>query len=413
MKTEVASPQKQLITLLIVIFFGFLGISMPYLIFPALFLNPDYAILPESWGPESHALLLGITLSAYPLGQFIGSPLLGALSDDYGRKRLLALSLVIGAVCNLATGLSLLWQNLALVILSRFAAGVMEGNIAIARAMAVEIKSIPKQESLGKFNAVANIAYLLGPLAGGFLADSKLFSGFTISTPFYITSAIFLLLSLLSAAILQTSSPSQNAQKRGIADRLNLIKRLSVLSQNRTLRFLLTVTTLFTLSLDMFYEFGPVYLTGKWSLDPSDLIPYNSALCLGLALGCGILSMRFNSPKISMTCMGGLAVVLSGIVLVENSWIMLALFGLAGCIIGIAVTYLLSRISDAAPDAIQGEVMGIQISLRVLGDACICALGGILLLISPKVILLLAALMAGSTALYLRSLHFRLAEFAK
>ena len=44
-----------------------------------------------------------------------------------------------------------------------------------------------------------------------------------------------------------------------------------------------------------------------------------------------------------------------------------------------------------AEDNIQGEVLGTQVSLRVLGDAIICLLGGLLLLISPKIILGVAA----------------------
>ena len=50
-----------------IVFLGFLGISMPYLIFPALFLNPAYSILPTDWSESSHALFLGITLADTPL----------------------------------------------------------------------------------------------------------------------------------------------------------------------------------------------------------------------------------------------------------------------------------------------------------------------------------------------------------
>src|SRR5437899_299513 len=104
MTVQKNSAKRQLTTILFIVFFGFLGISMPYLIFPALFLNPDYTILTQDWSPSSNALLLGVTLAAYPLGQFIGAPILGALSDDYGRKRLLSGSLLIAALCNLLTG---------------------------------------------------------------------------------------------------------------------------------------------------------------------------------------------------------------------------------------------------------------------------------------------------------------------
>lgn len=132
--------KRQFWVILTIIFLGFLGISMPYLIFPALFLNPAYSILPTGWSQSSHALFLGITLAAYPLGQFIGSPILGALSDDYGRKQVLAGSLIVSAIANLFTGFAIDWHFLGLLIASRFIAGIMEGNIAIARVMATDIK---------------------------------------------------------------------------------------------------------------------------------------------------------------------------------------------------------------------------------------------------------------------------------
>src|SRR3990167_5425776 len=102
--------KRQFAVIWSIVFFGFLGVSMPYLIFPALFVNPDYLILPASWGTSGHALFLGITLAAYPLGQFIGSPILGALSDDYGRKPLLWGSLIVAAGCNCLTALALDYQ---------------------------------------------------------------------------------------------------------------------------------------------------------------------------------------------------------------------------------------------------------------------------------------------------------------
>ena len=78
--TGQSSQKRQLWVIYTIVFLGFIGISMPYLIFPALFLNPEFSILSADSSESSRALLLGITLAVYPLGQFIGSPILGALS---------------------------------------------------------------------------------------------------------------------------------------------------------------------------------------------------------------------------------------------------------------------------------------------------------------------------------------------
>ncbi len=397
--------RRQLWVILIIVFLGFIGISMPYLIFPALFLNPAYSILPASWSESSHALFLGITLAAYPLGQFIGSPILGALSDDFGRKRLLSGSLVITAVCNLLTGLSLEWQQLWLLIASRFAAGLMEGNIAIARAMAADIKTISKHETFGKINAVASIAYLLGPLLGGLMTDGKLVEGLTTSTPFYFICILFFCLAGLSAVVLQkrpVNSPS--GEIRNFWHRINLVKRMRVLFFNKQLQFLMIASTCFTLAVDIFYEFGPVYLTAKWILDPVQLILYNSVLCVALAVGNGWMSTflfsRISSRLTIICATGGLALFLIGMVLTDSIYLMIVLFAVSGLAIGLGVTFITVRISDSVSDVVQGEVMGVQISLRVLGDAVICLLGGVLLLLSSKLILVLAAGMSAVAMLY-------------
>ena len=189
--SEKKKHKRQFLVILLIVFLGFLGISMPYLIFPALFLNPAYSILPSSWDDSTRALFLGITLAAYPLGQFIGSPILGSLSDDYGRKKLLSGSLVIAAIFNLISGIAIGWQHLGLLIASRFITGFMEGNIAIVRAMAADITTISKHETFGKINAAASIAFLLGPLLGGILTEKDLFHDLTVSTPFYLTCTCY------------------------------------------------------------------------------------------------------------------------------------------------------------------------------------------------------------------------------
>ncbi len=395
--------QKQFWLLLLIVFFGFVGISMPYLIFPALFLNPEYTILPLVWGESSRALFLGLTLAVYPLGQFIGSPILGSLSDDYGRKNLLAGSLAISAVCNLIMGLAIYYQHLTLLIISRFMAGIMEGNIAIARGMAADMKTLPKHKTFGKINAVISIGYLIGPLLGGLMTDKNLSEKLTTSTPFYAIFILCLILSILSLLLLEKSSPHKKNHIVTIWERMNLIKRMSRLFSNKRLQFLILISTAFTLAIDIFYEFGPVHLTLKWGYGPPQLVLYNIALCLTLAIGNGWLPSFFPSQnsnnRIIISCIGAFTLFVLGVAWTNSTLLMLLLFALCGLVIGLEVTLVTVKISNCAPDTIQGEVMGVQISLRVLGDALICLFGSGLLILSSKLILILSAIIAFVTML--------------
>lgn len=304
------SDRRQFWVIVLIVFVGFLGISMPYLIFPALFLNPSYAILPTDCCETSRALYLGVTLAAYPLGQFIGSPILGSLSDDFGRKRLLSSSLVIAGLCNLISGIAIERQQLALLILSRFLAGIMEGNIAIARAMAADIKTISKHQTFGKINASASIAYLIGPLIGGLLTDKSLFEGVGTATPFYVVCLLFFFLALLSTLVLKNGAAPPSTVRRSFWQRINVIQRMLELFSNKQLQFLMLISTCFTLAVDIFYEFGPVHLTVKWDLGPPELVYYNAILCLALATGNGwlpnFISPRFSSSLAIIYAMGAL-----------------------------------------------------------------------------------------------------------
>ncbi len=402
--TERKKQRRQFWIILFIVFLGFIGISIPYLIFPALFLNPAYSILSEGWGDGARAILLGVTLAAYPLGQFFGSPILGSLSDDYGRKSILSWSLCIAAICNLFTGFAIEWENLWLLIVSRLMTGLMEGNIAIARAMVADIPSISKHDSFGKINAVTAIAFLLGPLLGGIMADKSLLENTSISMPFYVISFLFFCLAGISAVVLQKGVSNTQIEVRTFWQRINLIKRLSVLFSNRRMQFLMITSTLFTLAVDICYEFGPVYLTVKWDLIPSQLILYNGVLCVALAVGNGWLptyfSSRVSNRLVILCSIGGFTLFLIGIVLANSTVLMVLLFALLGLVIGLAVTLITVKISDSVSSAIQGEVMGVQLSLRVLGDAIICLLGGVLLLLSSKLILIVAAGMSLASMIY-------------
>ena len=116
----------------------------------------------------------------------------------------------------------------------------MEGNVAIARAMASEMKSISKHRTFGAINAAASIAFLLGPLLGGILTDASFYKGFTFSTPFYLTFILFLTLSFISMLTLEErKADAEPVKMQSLGERFNLIKRLSHLFKNKRLKFLM------------------------------------------------------------------------------------------------------------------------------------------------------------------------------
>jgi DHA1 family tetracycline resistance protein-like MFS transporter len=139
--------------------------------------------------------MLGLTLAAYPFAQFFGSPILGSLSDRFGRKKLLILTMVGTGIGYLLSGLAIAHHQVSLLILSRVMTGFFEGNMGIAQASISDLK-IDKHDGLGAILAASSFGYLVGPLIGGFLCDKQLVGWFGYAVPFYFGTVMALLLGI-------------------------------------------------------------------------------------------------------------------------------------------------------------------------------------------------------------------------
>jgi len=149
---------KPLASIFLIVFIDLLGFG---LILPLL---PYYV---ESFGASD--TLIGILVASYAAAQLIGAPLLGRLSDRFGRRPILLLSLFGTLVSFLLLGFA---QSLWLLFVARIADGITGGNISVAQAYIADVTNQKNRaKGLGLIGAAFGLGFIFGPATGGFLSQ--------------------------------------------------------------------------------------------------------------------------------------------------------------------------------------------------------------------------------------------------
>ena len=201
-ETRTSTGIKALLPLYTVIFIGFVGYSLMITVFTPLILYGHMGIIPSEMPPSHRPILLGVLVSLYPLGQFFGSPVAGALSDRFGRKPTLLVSLIITTACYALLAIALANGRLALLMAASLLAGLAEANIVIAQSAIADVATDQARNRLfGYIYLSVSLAYIAGPLIGGKLADPSLVPWFTYATPFWAVFGLLLVTFLWTALL--------------------------------------------------------------------------------------------------------------------------------------------------------------------------------------------------------------------
>ncbi len=225
MKTAAQGGRKTaLIFIIATVVIDMLGVGLAWPILPKL-------VGELSGQPiENTALLYGLLMSGFAAVQFVLSPFVGALSDRFGRRPILLISL--GGLC-LDYIILALAPNLAWLIIGRIVAGVFSATVSTANAYLADIT--PKEgraAAFGLLGAAFGVGFTIGPLIGGVLGAIDL------QYPFWLAAALAFINMVFGYFLLPESL---SAQKRSsiTLDKVNPFAAIARISRYSTLLVLL------------------------------------------------------------------------------------------------------------------------------------------------------------------------------
>ena len=307
---------------------------------------------------------IGMLLAAYPLLQLISGPVLGRLSDRYGRRPILAISQAGTAVSFLILGLS---RDFRIMLLARMLDGASGGNILVAQAYVADVtKPENRSKSLGLIGAAFGLGFAFGPLLGGLLASAPVGREWQLRLPFLVAAGFSTIAWLLVLFKLPESLPAdvrarQKARTlslRGLTDTIRLpgIGLLVVVGALNTLAFAALEGT-FSLFLDNRFQ---------WSASQAAYAFAFLGIISALVQGGLIrrLLPRFGEPRLMIFGLLVLSFGLASLALAKTFPLLI----LAGLLIGLgqgtsgpSIQGLLSRLTPATE---QGAVFGVLTSAQ-------------------------------------------------
>lgn len=360
--SAINNTKGPLLLLMVNMFIAMLGIG---LIIPIL---PDFL---KEFGAGGQTA--GYLIAATGLTQFIFSPIVGELSDKYGRKIMIVTGL---ALFTLSQVLFAIAGDIWLLYVSRLLGGI--GSAAMIPPMMAFVADITTEEDRGKgmgmLGAAMSLGFVVGPGIGGFLAEVSL------RMPLYVSGGVAGVALILSLLILPEtlSKEKQEAARSQVVKRENIFKQF-ILSAKAPYFVPLILVFALTLGLINFEAIFPLYAKESYHFTTKEI---SVVITVGALAGTIIQALvidkvlrRFGETKLITVSFLSAAICMVLLLMSGNFWYVLGislLFFVFTSVMRPAINTLLSKMAGEE----QGYVAGMNNAYMSVGNIVGPAIAG-------------------------------------
>jgi DHA1 family tetracycline resistance protein-like MFS transporter len=371
MSAEAPRPKNVLLPIFLIVAVDVLGMTI---ILPLL---PFYA---ERFGASPFKV--GLLVTTYALCQLLAGPVLGKLSDRYGRRPLLILS----QLGTFAGFLVLGWaRSLAWIFFSRFLDGITAGNLSLAQAYISDVtEPQDRAKSFGVIGIAFGLGFLIGPALSGFLSQYDYAYPAWAAAGLSFTSVLCTYF-LLPQVVPHAGEDSGPGGKRlGLLDwgaYLQYFERPELASVLAQFFLFCVMFTLFMSGFALFSERR--FLVGGRPFGPKEVgYLYAYAGLLGLVIQGGMLGRlvkRYGEVPLARAGFVSAAVGLSALAFTHPVVFLLPVFTATAFGTGVLRPTLTSEVTKLVSRAEQGVVLGLTQSLNSISSIMAPLIAGFLI----------------------------------
>ncbi len=389
----------QLLIALLTAGMDFFHLGLVYPIFAEMMVSSDTSL---DWavGSWQRSFMYAILIGAFPFGQCLGSPIIGRLSDTYGRRRLLFIT-VAGSSCGIAIcAIGVLYVLPWMILCGRLLGGLMGANLSLAYAVIADLSQPhEKTKQLALIPLTTSLGFLLGPLMVGILENETRNWILGASLPLWIAS----LLSLMNWGLLwlfDDSAPNCT---------LHPLKKSSFLLRQRKLWLPLCIAFLMISANFLLVQYVGPYSINQLDSDLTTVSWLYVNLSLSVAIGHLVLTRHLASIISPQTALPwSLAALACALVAVSQSVSVMELhitLSIAMLCCAVAYTNVFAYLSNQVGSDQQGEIMGLGVAVQCFAEWIPPLIVGMFALSYPTLPMLVGAMAcaAGLTGFWMGS----------
>jgi DHA1 family tetracycline resistance protein-like MFS transporter len=307
------------------------------------------------------ALWGGMLTTSFAVMQFLCAPTIGALSDVFGRRVVLIVSLLVMAVDYLVMAVA---GSIWLLLVLRLISGVTSANFAVGSAFIADISPPEKRAAnFGLMGAGFGIGFVIGPIIGGLL------SVYGTRAPFYAAAALTTINILFIYFVLPETVKKRSFKLPNWA-KINPLSTFSVVVKHRQLRLILTIILLNEISFIVYPAVWSFFTIERFDWTPSQvgmsLALFGICMAFVQAVVVRIYLKHLGEVKTVVVGLSMNIVVFSAMTFLETGWIALALIP-TSAMGAVILPPLKAIMSKQTPEDAQGALLGVVASTSSVG----------------------------------------------
>lgn len=331
-----------------------LGIIIPSL--PSLIADATHLTIEQS------SVYSGPVLATYACMQFLFSPLIGNLSDRYGRKPIILISLV-------GLGIDYLFMffapNLLWLVIGRAISGMFGASFTTAAAYIADISTDENRaRNFGMIGAAFGVGFILGPAIGGLISDWGVRAPFLVAAFFSLANFIYGFLFLKESLPVEQRRPFELIR----ANPIGALVQMQRFERNKYLFLVMFLVLIANMAVHAVWNY---YTMSRYGWTPKDVGISLAVVgvCFGVVQGgfSGLIVKKIGEKGAAMLGMIVLVLVTAGIGLIPYGWTMYLII-LPYAFSGILDPSIRSIISGQTAKNEQGELQGIFTSMMSVAE---------------------------------------------